>query len=242
MNRSGIRSSAGITSAAAALAVGLFASASFAGDPPAVVDETLEATSTFTIQDCLGPCNCVSPPHTGPLTGTFTMRLNHVDQWTVYYDVTDVHLTATPDTLPAASFTGTGTYQYGGDFALTHRLQLSLQQVVDPPNVPTTHEFDSGYVVVFGGGGSHAFPAMSIGATTGVVGCTQRDVLIETTAVAHEACPADFNGDGSVSVQDIFDFLGAYFGNQPAADVNHDGSVSVQDIFDYLAAYFTGCS
>ncbi len=54
-------------------------------------------------------------------------------------------------------------------------------------------------------------------------------------------CPADFNNSGTVSVQDIFDFLAAYFSGNPAADVNHSGTVSVQDIFDFLALYFAGC-
>lgn len=52
-------------------------------------------------------------------------------------------------------------------------------------------------------------------------------------------CPCDFNG-GGLSVQDIFDFLGAYFANDPRADLNSDG-ISVQDIFDFLACYFAGC-
>lgn len=51
---------------------------------------------------------------------------------------------------------------------------------------------------------------------------------------------ADFNHSGGVTVQDIFDFLAAYFASDPSADVNNSGSVSVQDIFDFLAAYF-GC-
>lgn len=54
-------------------------------------------------------------------------------------------------------------------------------------------------------------------------------------------CPADFNHSGAVSVQDIFDFLAAYFGGDPRADFNASGAISVQDIFDFLAAYFTGC-
>jgi hypothetical protein len=54
-------------------------------------------------------------------------------------------------------------------------------------------------------------------------------------------CRADFNRSGGVSVQDIFDFLGAYFSNDLQADFNHSGGVSVQDIFDYLGAYFLGC-
>ena len=60
-------------------------------------------------------------------------------------------------------------------------------------------------------------------------------------ATVAPACAADFNGDGHVTVQDIFDFLTAWFANQPSADFNHSGSVTVQDIFDFLAAWFAGC-
>ena len=63
-------------------------------------------------------------------------------------------------------------------------------------------------------------------------------------------CAADFNGSGSATVQDIFDFLAAWFGGCTApgpapciasADFNGVGGVSVQDIFDFLAAWFGGC-
>ncbi len=54
-------------------------------------------------------------------------------------------------------------------------------------------------------------------------------------------CPANFNDQGGVTVQDIFDFLAAYFANAPAADFNGQGGITVQDIFDFLAAYFGGC-
>jgi hypothetical protein len=54
-------------------------------------------------------------------------------------------------------------------------------------------------------------------------------------------CPADFNHSGGLSVQDIFDFLAAYFSVNPAADFNRSGSISVQDIFDFLNGYFAGC-
>ena len=55
-------------------------------------------------------------------------------------------------------------------------------------------------------------------------------------------CPADFNHSGPPpTVQDIFDFLAAYFAGDTAADFNRVGGLSVQDIFDFLAAYFTGC-
>lgn len=55
-------------------------------------------------------------------------------------------------------------------------------------------------------------------------------------------CFADYNHNGVVSVQDIFDFLAAFFGQEGCADINGTGSLpTVQDIFDYLSAFFTGC-
>jgi hypothetical protein len=55
-------------------------------------------------------------------------------------------------------------------------------------------------------------------------------------------CPANFNGMGGLSVQDIFDFLAAFFAGEFNADFNHSMTITVQDIFDFLAAYFVGCS
>jgi len=60
-------------------------------------------------------------------------------------------------------------------------------------------------------------------------------------AIVPFACAADFNDNGGVTVQDIFDFLSAYFTAAPRADFNGVGGITVQDIFDYLSAYFAGC-
>ncbi len=59
-------------------------------------------------------------------------------------------------------------------------------------------------------------------------------------ADASLACPQDVNCDGNVTVQDIFDFLGFYFANNPKANINGAGGLTVQDIFDFLSAYFAG--
>jgi len=56
------------------------------------------------------------------------------------------------------------------------------------------------------------------------------------------ACPADFNQDGRLTVQDIFDFLSTWFSGSPSADFNGLGGVTVQDIFDFLSAWFSGCA
>jgi hypothetical protein len=62
-----------------------------------------------------------------------------------------------------------------------------------------------------------------------------------TPGAVFSGCTADFNADGLVGVQDIFDFLTAYFAADARADVNHADGVTVQDIFDFLLAYFAGC-
>lgn len=61
-------------------------------------------------------------------------------------------------------------------------------------------------------------------------------------------CLADFNqtaGAAEPTVQDIFDFISAFFTNDPRANINGTNNPTeptVQDIFDYLTAYFNGCS
>lgn len=54
-------------------------------------------------------------------------------------------------------------------------------------------------------------------------------------------CVSDFNRSGTVSVQDIFDFLAAWFNADARADINATGGISVQDIFDFLSLWFAGC-
>ena len=53
--------------------------------------------------------------------------------------------------------------------------------------------------------------------------------------------PTDFNGDHLLTVQDIFDFLSAWFASDPLADFNHVNGITIQDVFDYLEAWFEGC-
>jgi hypothetical protein len=65
-------------------------------------------------------------------------------------------------------------------------------------------------------------------------------LVVRYTMPPPPACAPDFNADGEVTVQDIFDFLAAWSENNPAADVN-GGGITVQDIFDFLAAWTAGC-
>lgn len=54
-------------------------------------------------------------------------------------------------------------------------------------------------------------------------------------------CKADFNQNGSISVQDVFDYLDAWFAGRPEANFNGgSGTPTVQSVFDYLNAWFQG--
>jgi hypothetical protein len=54
-------------------------------------------------------------------------------------------------------------------------------------------------------------------------------------------CPADYNGQDGVTVQDIFDFLAQWNIGHPSTNFNGQDGVTVQDIFDFLAAWNAGC-
>ncbi len=43
-----------------------------------------------------------------------------------------------------------------------------------------------------------------------------------------------------MDINDIFQFLNAWFAGSPSSDFN-GGGVDINDIFDYLNAWFVGC-
>ena len=67
------------------------------------------------------------------------------------------------------------------------------------------------------------------------------DEIADVLVVMVSVCPGDFNLDNTVAVQDIFDFLAAWFAGQPSANFNGVGGLTVQDIFDFLGAWFAPC-
>ncbi len=60
-------------------------------------------------------------------------------------------------------------------------------------------------------------------------------------AIVQPACLADFNNAAGITVEDIFDFLSAWFNGDNRADFNNAGGLTTQDIFDFLNAWFAGC-
>ncbi|MBY0262447.1 MAG: hypothetical protein K2Q20_08895, partial [Phycisphaerales bacterium] len=53
-------------------------------------------------------------------------------------------------------------------------------------------------------------------------------------------CQADYNGDQTVAVGDIFSFLSDWFDGEPDTDLDGNGR-TVQDIFAFLSLWFAGC-
>jgi hypothetical protein len=85
-----------------------------------------------------------------------------------------------------------------------------------------------------------AFAGWSGAGCTGTGDCVTT-VLGATSVTAAFTCRADFDGSGGTTVQDIFNFLSAWFNGDPRSDFNGVNGINVQDIFDFLAAWFAGC-
>jgi hypothetical protein len=66
--------------------------------------------------------------------------------------------------------------------------------------------------------------------------------LTDVNTYASFVCMADFDGSGTLSVNDIFAYFNAWFAGSLGADTNANGSLNVQDAFDYLNAWFAGCN
>jgi predicted small integral membrane protein len=80
--------------------------------------------------------------------------------------------------------------------------------------------------------------------TERILGAGSGETILETApyVLAARWCSADFNNSGGLSVQDIFDFLGAWFMGTPSADFNGANGIDVQDIFDFLNGWLAGCA
>jgi hypothetical protein len=97
---------------------------------------------------CVPPCDC--PVHMTPISGTFTLVHVKTDSLYVYYSVQNIAWKVDlGDRI--LKIKGKGRYRIGGEFALTHQLELDL--IIDGEEV----HLDSGLVV----GGSE-FPNISI--------------------------------------------------------------------------------
>ncbi|MCA9302787.1 MAG: S8 family serine peptidase [Phycisphaerales bacterium] len=68
------------------------------------------------------------------------------------------------------------------------------------------------------------------------------DVAVTTEFVEEVTeCPADFTGDGSLDIFDVFAFLDAFNASDPSADFTNDGAFDIFDVFAFLDAFNAGC-
>lgn len=74
-----------------------------------------------------------------------------------------------------------------------------------------------------------------------VVGDSSGCTSASSSNFIYTVCAADFNCSGGVSVQDIFEYLAAWFAGDARADVNGVGGVTVQDLLEFVASWFAGC-
>ena len=241
-----------LSSVAFAVASCSLATALLAGGEGGGIHQTLNDTSVYTSQGCFAPCMCLvyDPPHVGTLGGTFTLRFSHQDTWTSYYDVVDVSLNASNDVENNVLYTGTGTYEIGGDFVLTERMVLTLtphyEEFEGEPLV-----FDSGYKIVTG---EHQhFPNLSIELETEVADCQKRWMKIDTTAAP--PCAADIGGtggeigaDNQLDNNDFVVFIDLFFNANPLADrgaqggqPGMDGEFDNNDFIVFIDQFFEGC-
>jgi hypothetical protein len=73
------------------------------------------------------------------------------------------------------------------------------------------------------------------------IGANDEKVVKFPPVDCNPPCPADFDGNGSAEVADIFAFLSAWFAGSASADFDENGQVQVNDIFAFLSAWFAGC-
>jgi alpha-tubulin suppressor-like RCC1 family protein len=59
--------------------------------------------------------------------------------------------------------------------------------------------------------------------------------------VALLSCRADFNRNGTINVQDIFDFLTQWFVGNTSTDYDHSGVATIPDLVSFLNAWLTPC-
>jgi len=104
------------------------------------------------------------------------------------------------------------------------------------------------YTIDGGGTTSSTGGAFTLGGTIGQpdAGQTMTGGSFELTGgfwatVGVVTCSADFTGDGSLDIFDVFAFLDAFNAMDPSADFVVDGVFDIFDVFAYLNAFNAGC-
>jgi hypothetical protein len=173
------------------------------------------------LDGCFGACQCPALlPE--PMRGTFVLTPTAPDPLFQNYAVTNV-VWRVP--YFARMLTGAGTYRIGGEVALEQEMTLQLAfNGEQPPRV-----FDSGLGPV----GSPGFPVIRVRLHVPNAVCWNTELEVRATPFV-----GDWNADGQLQVQDVFDYLNGWFAGD--GDANEDGATSLQDVFDFVNGWFAG--
>lgn len=68
-----------------------------------------------------------------------------------------------------------------------------------------------------------------------------RAVLADVGIPLRDLCPADVNGDGSLTFADVTAFIQAFNSGGDAADINGDGILNFGDVSAFIAVFNAGC-
>jgi hypothetical protein len=131
---------------------------------------------------------------------------------------------------------GEGTYVIGGDFALTHELNLRL--VVSDAPVSKPIPFTSGMVLV---DPANPFPRIGITTQSEQRVCTRYTARV---VAAPHPCQADCDASGALTGNDFQCFLDKFAAEDPYA--NCDGSTAIpkltaNDFQCFLNRFAAGC-
>ncbi|GMU21928.1 MAG: hypothetical protein AMXMBFR13_20160 [Phycisphaerae bacterium] len=170
-------------------------------------------------QGCFDRCACPLREPV-PITGTFLLAFEEQNPLFTVYSVSNIDSYVT-DYGDVRHLSGSGTYEVGGEFAITHRLRLELRTNAGP-----VEPFDSGYRI----GGSE-FPAIDI--EFGLAGEVCLDTVIRLLAKP----VGDFDLSGSVDQSDFGSFQACLSGPSTPppddqcdlADLDDDGDVDQAD-------------
>lgn len=100
-----------------------------------------------------------------------------------------------------------------------------------------------------GGGRYHGVfgPTLSItGMTASQAGrydCVVGSVCstLPSEAATVTICRADFDCSGTLAIQDVFEYLSAWFASDPRADVDAAAGLTMNDVVEFVSIWFAGC-
>lgn len=169
-------------------------------------------------EGCHGTCACMllNPE---PMRGSFTLTPAAPDP--VFQNFTLDNVLFRVPTL-AQVFVGSGTYQVVTAPPGQQQIELNLSINGNP-----TLDW-------FGGRRTFSMPTPVVEAVASLPGsCFDIAMIIKATPFR-----SDWNADGSIAIDDVFDFLNAWLAGD--GDANEDGLTTTADIFDFVNAWMAG--